>query len=105
MAGSLQTGDRRVRPSLGLRDGTSLASRGVPGERGHLSSCIWNLWFFPADARESHCPFVLTSFTGCSERCPGIEFLSRGDREIGVFPNVEAPTRPRWNVVVRPDSS
>ena len=43
-----------------------------------------------------HCPFVLTSFTGwSSERCPGIGFLSRGDREIGVLRNVEAPTKPR----------
>src|SRR5574341_262344 len=46
IAGSLQTGDRRVRPRLGLRHGTPLASRGVPGERGHLSSCIWNLGVF-----------------------------------------------------------
>ena len=30
-----------------------------------------------------------------SERCPGIGFLSRGDREIGVLRNVEPPTRPR----------
>ena len=31
IAGSLQTGDRRVRPRLGLRHGTPLASRiGVP---------------------------------------------------------------------------
>ena len=50
----------------------------------------------PDDARASHCPFVLTSFTGwTSERCPGIGFFSRGDREIGVLRNVEAPTRPR----------
>ena len=41
-AGSLQTGDRRVRPRLGLRHGTPLASRDVPGERGRLSSCLWN---------------------------------------------------------------
>ena len=27
--------------------------------------------------------------------CSGIGFLSRGDREIGVLRNVEAPTRPR----------
>src|SRR5574337_139320 len=46
MAGSLQTGDRRVRPRLGSRHGTPLASRGVPGERGLLSSCIWNLGVF-----------------------------------------------------------
>jgi len=60
-----------------------------------LSSCIWNLGFFPNDARKD-CPFVLTAFTGwSSERCPGIGFLSRGDREIGVLRNVEPPTRPR----------
>jgi hypothetical protein len=60
-----------------------------------LSSCIWNLGFFPNDARKN-CPFVLTAFTGwSSERCPGIGFLSRGDREIGVLRNVEPPTRPR----------
>ena len=36
------------------------------------------------DARKD-CPFVLTAFTGwSSERCPGIGFLSRGDREIGI---------------------
>src|SRR5574337_1015946 len=93
--GSLQTGDRRVRPRLGLRHGTPLASRDVPGERGRLSSCIWNLGFFPTDARKN-CTFVLTAFTGwSSERCPGIGFLSRGDREIGVLRNVEPPTRPR----------
>ena len=58
---------------------------GVPGERGRLSSCIWNLGFFPTDARKN-CPFVWASFTGwSSERCPGIGFLSRGDREIGVL--------------------
>ena len=60
-----------------------------------MSSCIWNLGFFPNDARKN-CPFVLTSFTGWSwERCPGIGFLPRGDREIGVLRIVEAPTRPR----------
>ena len=60
-----------------------------------MSSCIWNLAVFLDDALASHFPFVLTSFTGwSSERCPGIGFLSRGDREIGVLLNVEAPTRP-----------
>ena len=96
IAGSLQTWDRRVRPRPGLRHGTPLASGGVHGVRGHLSSCIWNLGFFPDDARSSHCPFVLTSFKGwSSKRCPGIGFISRGDREIGVLRNVEPPTRPR----------
>ena len=33
-------------PRLGLRHGTPLASRGVPGETGHLSSGIWNLGVF-----------------------------------------------------------
>src|SRR5574341_378197 len=86
LAGSLQTGDRRVRPRLALRHGTPLACRGVFGTWGS----------FPDDARAGHCPFVLTSFTGwSSERRPGIGFLPRGDREIGVLRNVEAPTRPR----------
>ena len=86
----------RVKPRLGLRHGTPLASRGVPGETGHLSCGIWNLGSFPDDAWTSHCPFLLTSFTGwSSKRCPGIGFLSRGDREIGVLWNVEPPTRPR----------
>ena len=79
-----------------MRHGTPLASRGVHGERGHLSSCIWNLAVFLDDALASHFPFVLTSFTGwSSERCLGIGFLSRGDRVIGVLRNVEAPKRPR----------
>src|SRR5574337_1169765 len=70
IAGSLQTGDKRVRPRLGLMHGAPPASRDVPGERGRLSSCLWNLGFFPNDARKN-CPFVLTSFTGwSSERCP-----------------------------------
>ena len=78
-----------------MRHGTPLASRDVPVERGRLSICISNLRFFPNDARKN-CPFVLTSFTGwSSKRCPGIGFLSRGDREIGVLRNVEPPTRPR----------
>ena len=46
LAVMMQTWDRRVRPRLGLRHGTPLASRGVPGETGHLSSCIWNLGVF-----------------------------------------------------------
>ena len=35
---------------------------------------------------------IVTSFTGLhSKRCPGIGFLSRVDREIGVFGNVAPP--------------
>src|SRR5574337_1297211 len=66
---------------------------------GREATCraVFGTWgSFPDDARAGHCPFVLTSFTGwSSERCPGIGFLPRGDREIGVLRNVEAPTRPR----------
>jgi len=66
---------------------------------GRQATCrvVFGTWgSFPDDARRSHCPFVLTSFSGwSSKRCPGIGFLSRGDREIGVLRNVEAPTRPR----------
>ena len=57
-----------------LRHGTPLASRDVPGERGRLSSWIWNLGFFPNDARKN-CPFVLTSFTGWSSES-GIHFIN-----------------------------
>ena len=56
---------------------------------GREAACraVFGTWgFFPNDARKN-CPFVLTSFTGwSSERCPGIGFLSRGDREIGPSP-------------------
>ena len=66
---------------------------------GRQATCreVFGTWgFFPDDARASHYPFVLTSFTGwSSKRCLGIGFLSRGDREIGVLRNVEPPTRPR----------
>ena len=66
---------------------------------GREATCraVFGTWgFFLDDARANHRPFVFTSFTGwSSERCPGIGFLSTGDREIGVFRNVQAPTRPR----------
>src|SRR5574337_1026078 len=67
-----------------------------PGREATFRAGCGTWGFFPDDARASHCPFVLTSFTGwSSERCPGIGFLSRGDREIGALRHVEAPTRPR----------
>ena len=66
---------------------------------GRQATCraVFGTWgFFTDDAWASHYPSVFTSFTGwSSKRCPGIGFLSRGDREIGVLRNVEAPTRPR----------
>src|SRR5574339_62822 len=74
-----------LRLPLEISPGREAACRGVFGTWG----C------FPNDAPKN-CPFVLTAFTGwSSERCPGIGFLSRGDREIGVLRNVEPPTRPR----------
>ena len=67
-----------------------------PGREATCRAVFGTGGFFPDDARASHCPFVLTSFTGwSSKRCPCIGFLSRGDREIGVLRNVEPPTRPR----------
>ena len=93
--GSLQSCDRRVRPRLGLRHGTPLASRGVHGVAGHLWSCIWNLWVFSGRCTGVSVPYrVATSSTGWrSKRCPGMGFLSRSDREIGVFRKVAPPTR------------
>src|SRR5574338_255614 len=66
---------------------------------GRETTCraVFGTWgSFPDDAWAGHCPFVLASFTGWrSEMCPRIGFLPRGDREIGVLRNVEAPTRRR----------
>src|SRR5574337_723409 len=62
---------------------------------GRQATCraVFGTWgSFPDDARASHCPFVLTSFTGwSSKRCPGIGFLSRGDRleNLGFISNAE----------------
>ena len=54
---------------------------------------IWG--FFSNDVRKN-CFFVLIVFIGwSSERCSGIGFLLRGDREIGVLRNVELFTRLR----------
>src|SRR5574340_974286 len=75
---------------------------------GREAACraVFGTWgFFPNDARKN-CPFVLTSFTGWSlERCPGIGFLTKGNREIGVLRNVEPPTRPRDRKSTRLNSS
>src|SRR5574341_1627701 len=77
-----------------------------PGREATWRAVFGTWGFFPDDARASHCPFVWTSFTGwSSERCPGIGFLPRGDREIGVLRNVEAPTRPRDRKSTRLNSS
>ena len=65
---------------------------------GREAACraVFGPWGFFRTMHGKNCPFVLTSFTGwSSERCPGIGFFSRGDREIGVLQNLEPPTRPR----------
>ena len=59
IAGFLQRWDRRVRPLLVWQNGTLLASRVVHGVIGHLSSCMWNLRFFPDIAQGCQCPFML----------------------------------------------
>ena len=82
--------------SPGAKGISGLHSRRTRGDGPLVERYLEPGGLFPDDARASHCPFVLTSFTGwSSERCPGIGFLSRGNREIGVLRNVEATTRPR----------
>ena len=77
IAGSVQSWDRRVRPSLVCRNGTPLASRVVHGVTGHLSSCVWNLWVFPDYALGCQGPYVLCLHPqGC---------LSRGARALGSY--------------------
>src|SRR5574340_74069 len=71
----------------------------APGREAACRAVFGTWGFFPIVARKD-CRFVLPAFTGwSSERCPGIGFLSRGDREIGVLRNVEPPTRPRLECV------
>ena len=96
MAGSLQTGNRRVRPRLGLRHVTPLASRGVPGERGHLSSCIWNLGVFSGRRTGESLP-LRVDFLHRVEfgEVSGHRVLTKRGPGNGVLRNVEAPTRPR----------
>ena len=68
-AGSLQSWDRRVRPRLVWRNGTPLDSRVVHRITGHLSSCVWNLRFYPDDAWGCQFPFVFCLHTqGCLRR-------------------------------------
>ena len=59
IAASLLSWDRRLRARAVWRNGTLLASQVVHEVTGHLSSCMWNLWVFPDDARGCQCPFVL----------------------------------------------
>ena len=93
IAGSLQSWDRRVRPRLVWSNGTPLASRVVHRVSGPLSNCVWNLQVFPDDARGVSDPSFLSSSTGLpSKRCPGVRFLSRVDREFGIFQHMAPNT-------------
>ena len=56
---SLQSRDKRVTPSLLLRNGPSFAFRVVYRVTVHLSKCLWDLRVFLDDARGCQCPFVL----------------------------------------------
>ena len=105
--GSLQSCDRRVRPRLGLRHGTPLASRGVHGVAGHLSSSIWNLRVFSGRCTGVSVPYrVVTSSTGWrSKRCPGMGFLSRADRDNRTFGRWPRPRDSVSNSLVRPASA
>ena len=75
------------------RNLTPLASRVVHGVTGHLSICMWNLRAFPTMQEGVRPLRFVPSSTGLpSKRCPSIGFLSRADREIGVFRRVAPPT-------------
>ena len=51
------------------RNGTPLDSRVVHQITGHLSSCVWNLRFYPDDAWGCQFPFVFCLHTqGCLRR-------------------------------------
>ena len=83
-------------PRLEWRNGTLLASRVVHGMTGHLSICMWNLRAFPTMQEGVRPLRFVPSSTGLpSTRCPSIGFLSRADREIGVFRRVAPTTRLR----------
>ena len=99
--------DKRVTPRLLWRNGSPLAFRVVHGVTGHLLSCVWNLRVFPDDAQGVSVPLrVVPSSKGLpSKRCPGIGFLSRADRKIGVVRHVAPHTWLVSNVLRRPASS
>ena len=62
----------------------------------HLSICMWNLRAFPTMQEGVRPLRFVPSSTGLpSKRCPSIGFLSRADREIGVFRRVAPTTRLR----------
>ena len=71
IAGPLQTGDRRVRPRLGLRHGTPLASQGVPGATvcfSYGSDFQWSI------VRAQSCPTL----------CSPIDFNLPGSSVYGI---------------------
>ena len=62
------------------------------GDRLLVELYLESAVFFGGSTGVSVTLCIVTSFTGLhSKRCPGIGFLSRADREIGVFGNVAPP--------------
>ena len=74
---SLQSRDKRVTPSLLLRNGPSFAFRVVYRVTRHFSKCLWDLRVFLDDARRCQCPFVLCLHPQ--------DFLQRGVLASGSF--------------------
>ena len=69
IAWSLQSWERRVRPSLVWRNGTLHAALVLQGMTGHLSICVWNLRVFPYYAWGCQYSFVLCIHPqGCFRR-------------------------------------
>src|SRR5574342_70438 len=57
----------------------------ISGERGRWSSCIWNLGFFPNDARKN-CPFVAPEASvNRASPVQGLYWLLRKPRNISLF--------------------
>ena len=79
-----------------MENGTQLASRVVHGVTDHVSSCVEPVGFSGRCTGVSVPLRAVPSSTGLpSKGCPGIGFLSRADRAIGVFRHVAPPTRLR----------
>ena len=94
---SLQSRHKRVTPSLLLRKWTFVClSSCLQGDSPLVKMSVGPAGFSGRCTRVSVPLRVVPSSTGLlSKRCPGIGFLSRADREIGVFRHVAPPTRLR----------
>ena len=94
ISGSLKSWNRRVRPRLGLRNGTPLASQVSRGDRPLVElylepaaiyrRCNWGV------SAPSCCDFILKVIL---EEVPRHQDLPLVEGEVGVFWNVARPTR------------